>query len=239
MTEANQGEGSASPAVSDGANEPVDNSSSAGNQPDPNDGQTKAVPLDVHKKVLNDYHSLKSQVRDQSTRLEQALGTIESLKAQGMREKEDYKGLADSYKAKYEEAEGKVQRMRDGLFQSQRHQAVYPLLKRAGLRDEAEGLIDMYDWSGIEVDLTSSGRFDVQGVEPAIEAFKEKFSYAFERPKAPRVNGSTGGGGIPGDGELTPAKIVQIEDECRKKGDMTAYHAAVRRYQEQRASQGR
>lgn len=238
MTEANQS-GVSDHGIGSAGEKSGENSNGGASTPEPKEDPPKAVPLDVHKKVLTDFHALNSRVRDQSAQLEEALGTIESLKAQGLREKEDFKGLADTYKTKYEEAESKAQRLRDGLFKSQRHNAVFPALKKAGLRDEANGLIDMHDWSAIEVDLTSNGRFEVSGVEQAVDLFKEKFSYAFEKPKAPRVNGSTGGGGIPGDGELTPQKIIAIEEECKKKGDMTAYHAAVAKYQQQRATAGR
>lgn len=225
-------------AVSDGEGGQGSEAGS-GNQDGASNERPKAVPLDVHKQTLDQFHTLKSQFREQQDRLDEALGTVESLKTQGLREKEDYKALYERESTARQEAQEKLERQRTALFNSERHRAVFPELKKAGLRDDAENLVNLHDWAGVDVDLTSNGLFNVSGVDSAIETFKNSHPYAFEKPKAPRVNGSPGSGGVPSNGELTAQKVIEIENECRKSGNMQPYKEAVAKYKAQRAQPGR
>jgi hypothetical protein len=234
MTESNQASGTGDQSGgAENQQQQQEPSNSEGNQ-----SQDDSVNRKDHQRALDDMHKFKGQVREYQAKLDEAMNQIETMKSQGLKEKEDWKTLYESTKSKLDETNQAKERLRESVFSSERYKAIYPALKKAGLRDDAENLVDLHDWgSDLQIEVTSAGRFQVDGVDSAVDLFKAKYPYAFANPKAPRVNGATGSSaGLPPATELTPEKLIEIERQCRKKGDMKPYHEARLKYRQMKRS---
>lgn len=194
------------------------------------------VPKADHDRALKDLHRFKTQAREANDRISALEETIESLKAQGLKENNDYKALYEATKAKLDEATQKATSLKENVIYSERYRAVLPALQKAGLSPEASKLVEYADLSLLEVE-PRNGRFEVHGIDTFVEAFKIEHPYAF-RSKAPATVNS--GGATPpatrGTTDWTPAKLFAFEKECKAKGDMEPYRQAYKAYLAKRNS---
>lgn len=197
-------------------------------------GQSKSVSWDDHQRALADLHRFKGQSKALSAQLANIQSEFESLKGEVATKNKDFENLYASEKSKREAIESEKTKLLNNVLNSERHRAAYPALKKAGLRDDAENLLDIVPLDLIDVEATSSGRFTCSGIDDFVEDVKKKFPYAFQRPAAPVVNGASGTGSAgAGSGAWTPAKLVALENECRKKKDMEPYRKAVEEWRKQ------
>jgi len=190
-------------------------------------------PADHHRAVedMKKFKGLTKQLQDEINNLK---GALKKTQTATLQEKEDYKLLWEQANSELQEKEGKLSELKDSVFYNARHQAVLDGLRKAGLRPEAERILDHYDLSEIEVEVTNKGRFQVGSVSSLINRIKQEYSFAFESKKMPRVN-PKGGSSVLDEGEpLTAAKVAEIELQCKKKGDMKPYYDAVALFNKQR-----
>lgn len=187
-----------------------------------------------HQRALDDMHKFKERTKVQATELATLKSTVEELSGKILSSSKDFETLFNQEKGKREAAESEKERLKGSVIYSERHKSAYPALKKAGLRDDADNLMDLMDLEAIEVEATSNGRFICSGVESFVESAKAKFPYAFQGKKAPTVNGGTGNGEPPVPTKLDPTKLFEIERQCRLKGDMKPYHTAVAEWNKQR-----
>ncbi len=196
-------------------------------------GAPQVVSKADHDRALADLHRFKTAAKANEDKVKELSTAVEQLKTQSATQANDYKSLYEAEKAKREAAETSHTSLLNNLVQTERHRAAYPALKKAGLRDDAESLIEVMDLSAIEIEATTSGRMVAQGVETFAEAMKVKYPYAFQKPSGPNVNGGTGSG-APITGERwTPAKLDTLERDCKKKGDLAPHRAAVAEWKKQ------
>lgn len=196
----------------------------------------KTVDFADHKRALDDMHKFKSAARESKERADKLQGELDAAKASSEQEKGNYKSLWESEKTAREEEKRNSERLKASVVRSERFRAVFPELKKAGLRDDAQNLIDKMDFDEIEVEATSNGRFLCHGTDLVVEKMRKEYPYAFEQKKAPKVNSSGGSSGGAGDGkqEWTPAKLVELEGQCRRKGNMEPYKSAYAEYLKQK-----
>lgn len=197
----------------------------------PGDGgaSNKQVNYEDHKRAIDDLHKYKSKWRESSEKIDELTQQLENMKQTSLKEKEDYKSLYEQTVGQLDEERNRNKSLKDSVIYSEKYRAVYPQLKKMGFRDEAQNLLDMLDLKDLEVETTSEGRFLVSGVDQWAETFKAKYPYAFKQALGPTVN-SPGSSLPPKEDKLTPAKLFEIEKECRKKGDMAPYYDAFKKY---------
>ncbi len=216
--------GGAAPSVP-GGNEPTP----GGSNP-PDDRVAKAD----HERALNDMHKFKESARVAAADAAAAKARVEELNQKLSLQNKDYEGLFTQEKEKRVAVEKEKDELKKSVVYAERYRAAYPKLKAAGLRDDAENLIEVMDFNTIEIEATSNGRFICNGVEAFIEAQKVKFPYAFQNPNAPIVNGASGGGAPGTPQQWTAESLYQLEQQCKVKRDMAPYYAAVGEYKKQR-----
>lgn len=192
----------------------------------------KPIAKEDHQRALTDLKKYKSRWRETQSQLSDLQKEIETLKTAKLQGDNDYKTLYEGLKGKYDEQVNKNSQLKESLLYNEKFRAVFPELKKAGLRDDAQNLLEMQDLRDLEVEATSSGRFLVQDVQGWVDGFKQKYPYAFQPKKAPGVNSTGGQSQIDDTGKLTPQALFELERECKKKGDMAPYHAAYKRYLE-------
>ena len=197
--------------------------------PPPRDDKVARKDLDH---ALRDVQRYKEQGRQATAQLAEIRKEFDALKTKVAQDGNDYKQLYETEKERRNAAEMERDSLKANVGHVERYRAVFPELKKAGLLDAAENLLENADLSDIELEATTSGRFIAHGVKEFVEAFKAKHPYAFSVRRAPVVNGG-GNRGTPSTGKvLTPGELFKLEQECKKKGDMAPYEAAHERYQQ-------
>ena len=188
----------------------------------------KISPAD-HERALKDLQRYKQRARESTTRLANLERELQELKAGKDGKK------ADDLAAKLSEEQQRNKDLQTSIIESQKFRELVPALKKAGLTDGAENLIEMLDLEDLDHEVTSKGRVNIIGLESFVEDVKKRFPYAFASKKTPRVNGGGSGTGF-GDGKKKwdGESLFKLEKECRKKGEMTKYHAAVKEYLQQK-----
>ena len=105
---------------------------------------------------------------------------------------------------------------------------------KAGVLESALEDIDFLDWSGVQVETTSTGRLNVLGVDDAVKRIKTLKPHWFGKP-APKINGK-----VPEakgqDGIVTLEKLNKLRKEAMKSGDYSAYEPAFKAFQAQQAN---
>lgn len=197
----------------------------------PVDGKGPVAWAD-HERALNDMHRFKTEARAAAAKLAELSSTVEDLKKKALTESQDFKTLYETEREKRQAAETAKGELQGAVVMQERHRAAYPALKKAGLRDDAENLLDHLDLSDIEVEATTGGRFVTSGVESFVEKVAKKYPYAFAKTPPPNVNGSSGSG-LPAGQKWNPDKLFVLERDCKKKGDMAPYYAAHKEWIQQ------
>lgn len=177
--------------------------SDSDNQKTPDDS-TKVVPWNNHRRALDDMHKFKKR----NVELETKLGEIED---QRLREKEDYKSLAEKYKADAVKYKAEAEQTTSAFVDTQKFSEVKSIALANGLRAEAVNDLDLLKLDAVELETTSSGRFNVSGAKDFVENLKRDKPHWFVDNVPPKIN--PGGGGAPPDttGKITPSQLLQAE----------------------------
>jgi hypothetical protein len=189
---------------------------SAGGDGDP---ATKVVPLDVHKRTLDEVHATKGQLKTVADQLAAVQNELNSIKTKGAESSGDFKSLYDQKSQELEQLKTTHGDFKKSVFNNERLRSLEAELKSRGLKSGNESLVDFADLEKMPNEITSRGRILVHGVKEVANELEQKYSFAFEKPKPPNVNG---GGGNNGTGEntgeeLTATMMVELETKDPKR----------------------
>lgn len=201
------------------------------------DQAPKTVPLTEHKKALDDMHVAKTQVKELSDKLNTMQTELASIKTKKSEENGDFKALYEQTRSEKEALSKTHTDFKASVYNNERIRALETELKKRGLKEGAETVLDFADLEKLPYELTSRGRILVHGVEEQAAELEKKYDYAFSKQKAPPVNS---GGGAAGDAvedsQLTAAYMTELEVKDNKK-----YREILPRYlaaYKKRTSQG-
>lgn len=184
------------------------------------------IPKEKLDHALKDLHRFKDEAR----RLKEENETL--IKNQ-MKEKSDYKSLAEKFEKELVDEKEKNKRLVQGTVYDKKLSAVQASLRAKGLRKEAEIDVERLDLSDIEVETTSHGRINLIGVEEFVERQKQLRPHWFQS-SAPRINpGSPDVVNSSGD-RITTKMLSDLYDKGARNGDLTAYRSALQQYQKQK-----
>lgn len=171
--------------------------------------QTKTVSWDNHQRSLDDMHKFKKRTAE----LEQKLGNIESER---LKEKEDWKALAELEKNRADKAEADYKNTVSTIVNTQRLSEIKTVAIQSGLRKEAIADLELLDTSEVQVEATSSNRFLVHGATEYVERLKNQKPHWFAKDNPPNIN--SGGGGVPptNDGVITPTDVYAAEIKMKR-----------------------
>ncbi len=148
---------------------------------------------------------------------------LDAIKADKLKEKEDYKTLFEQSEASKKEIQEKHDGLKSKVVYNEKYKAVSAKLLESGLKKEAMKILDKESLDDVKVEFTSEGRINVLGADLFAEKFKKDFAFAFEQKKAPNVNGGGGGSGGGGGNEtsdddlLTAENMFKLERSDKKK----------------------
>jgi len=220
-----------------GATNQDDQTDPQNNENDQDDQQSKPIDPNDHRRAIDDMMKYKKQARSTGDRLKTLETENEKLKTQHLKSQNNYKGLYEETSQRLKEQTERNQALHTSIINHARRESVLPRLHEMGLRKDAHNLFQMSDLDVIDVETTSAG--NVIPVESSVQefcqTFKNQFSYAFDDKRKPVVNSSGGANVLNGKAHLTAQDVFKIERDCAKKGDMTPYHEAVKRFRQQDA----
>lgn len=180
-------------------------------------------------KVLNDMHKFKNAARDYEQRLEQK--DMDSL-----REKEDYKKLAETYESKYREADEQVKTLKSSFMDDRKYAAIREEAIKQGIRQEAIDDLDLQSFDSVMLETTSTGRMNVLGVDVAVKDLKARKPHWFGKA-TPVVNTSSPEVKFSSGGDITPQDILKAQAKAQKtksQSDLATYQQMVKKYQLQK-----
>jgi len=164
-------------------------------------------------RALDDLHKYKRQAKELQA-------SLESAQSNRLKEKEDYKSLFEQYEAKWKQELDGHAKTKAEVEYNQKYNAAFASLKKEGLIDEAEKLIDKDSLADLIVEHTDQGRYIIHGKDALVQRWKKELPFAFKSQTAPKING---GGSRKEDlstGEVTIDRVFQAEKEY-KAGKMS------------------
>lgn len=200
---------SVTPSVSDqtnsGSADPGEaNANNNANGTPPNDN-------DAERRLLSDLMKHKTKSRTLEGVVESLKQEIADMKKGNLKEKEDYKALYEAEVEAHKETKRRADGLKTNVSYSEKHRAAYPALKRAGLLDDAEKLISEAELDKLELEVTSSGRFNVIGIDTFVETFKNEYPFAFKTATTPTINSGANSTTLPPNTKITPQMVIAAE----------------------------
>lgn len=209
--------------------------SSGGDNQKQGDQAPKMVSWETYQRAMNDVSKFKGQARD----AQKKLGDKE---AETLREKEDFKGLAEREKARAEQAERERDEVKGWAHNSIKFDSVAQEAQKAGLSPNALEDLGLLDLEGVDVEVVKSpkgNRLQVSGAKEFVENLKKAKPHWFAQPKdasKPAIN-SGGGGAAPAGEKKVTEQDVLLAEKAWKRGKKTRdeYLAVLKTYDEQKA----
>jgi hypothetical protein len=170
--------------------------------------QPKTVSWENHQSAMTDLHKFKKLSAD----LQAKIGDLESQK---LREKEDFKALAEKAEADAKKWKADYEKLNGYLVNTQKLQEVTKHAVASGIRPEAMKDLELIpDFKGVDLDITAKGHFVVSGAKDFVEALKNERPHWFSKVEPPRVNGAGGGTSVTGK-SLTPQDVLKAERDYK------------------------
>ena len=194
------------------------------------------VPKKAYDEVSSDLHKQKAVAKELTERLR-------SIEMAALKEKEDWKSVAElkdqrltEAEAKVLEAESKVQKIQDGLIVRSKFDAIKAEAIKLGIHESAIEDLRFLDWSEINVvptsDIQGVKGIGVTGVEKAMQRVKTQKPYLFKAPGAPNVNVNTPG--VVDGADISFSTIYEAEKEAKKSGNYGKYRELLTKFQAQK-----
>lgn len=184
----------------------------------------KFVPLDVHKKTLDELHTGRAKLQD----LEAKMNATEEER---LKEKDNFKQLWERDKAELDKERGLRKKQEETIVRAQKFSALERDARAMGLRDEASEDLELLDLSSIQLETTDRGRYVVHGTKEYLEELKTKRPHWFKNTKPPTVNSGGGSSKPDGNGAVNASDVNAAERAWRSgKSTKEAYEATFQKY---------
>ena len=179
--------------------------------------QEQFVPKSVFEQVKNDMHKYKEKLR-----------TIEE---QSLREKEDWKTLAERREQERLEALEQASKIKESFVNEKKFSAIERAALKAGILPQALSDLPMLNFEGVVVDQGEDGRVKVQGAETFIQNLKQIKPHWFGSGPV-KVNSSLPE--VASEKAVTESDLIKLSLEASKTGDYSKYKAAQQRFMQKK-----
>lgn len=190
----------------------------------------RVIKPEDHERALADLNKFKKAAKEAADKLAER-------ERKELEQQSEWKKLYEQEKAAREAAEGKATKLSESVVNEKKYTAVKTAALAAGLRPEAVDDLDMIEFEDVVVESTSTGRFNVHGVENQVKKLQAAKPHWFGGKTAPKINGANPRTVEGGDGdEVTVDMVRKAAAEAKKTKDPTKYNELITRY---RAKHGR
>lgn len=199
---------------------------------DPQDPPADTVSREAYENVKADLHKYK----ERSRQLEQDL---EKKKMDVLKEKEDWKSIAEQHEQNAKELEQKYSGLQSALVQREINAALSREAQKQGINPNSLSDLELLDFAEVSVDTTSTGKIIVSGADKAIAGLKLKRPHWFTK-QVPSINPHTPDLNKPITGKITVADLNAAEAKYKKsksESDKIAYYDVIKKYKSQQAGQ--
>lgn len=159
----------------------------------------------------------------------------EEMKLNGMKSKDDWKGVADAEKKRADEAVAENDRIKKALIDDKKYAALTAEAVKQGINPVSIPDLELLDFAEVVAE-SSNGRVVVSGVEAAITALKAKRPNWFSGV-VPNVNSSTPQGTVNSpNGNVTLADVKAAETkyyQTKSDSDKKTYEEIIKRFKAQ------
>jgi hypothetical protein len=194
----------------------------------------ETVSKSDHQRALDDMIKYKKAASENEKVAADLKARLEALEKSKSESTGDFKTLYEQEKSARGELQGKYEGLKTSMVVTEKHKAASAALLKAGMSPEAMKILDREQFNEIEIEHTSQGRMITHGVDLYVDKFKKEYPFAFPAGKPPTLN--NGGGTLPvtDTEEMTPARLFEIEQECKKTKNMKPYYEAVEKFKKSR-----
>lgn len=194
------------------------------NQTDQNQDQDtrsegREVNMEAYERAKSDMHKYKREASEFKNQLEQLQSKLNEMETKGLENKQEYKTLYEQEKQRRSEIETSFSQFKTGVITDKKRDAVEKFAIKAGLRDTSD--LDGFDFDGVELETTSSGKFNVNGADTWVENLKAHKPHWFKDNKPADINNNFGNSGEPNKPKVLGARELL---DLQKK-DPDAYRA--------------
>lgn len=172
-------------------------------------------------RVMRDMHRYKQQVREYERKLAEAQKRIESVETEKLKEKEDYKTLAEKRAERIAQLEGEYSSLEGMIYKNAKLNAVRSEAVKMGLRPEAADDLDLLDLSSVVVERTDRGRIAVDGHKDFVNELRRLKPHWFRGVVDPNINTQ---GGTKVDAAESPISASDV-NAAEKKWRMSKKEA--------------
>lgn len=179
--------------------------------------QYDAAFVDGLKKQADEY---KKKVREYETKMKSQTETE-------LKQKEEWQKFAQLKEQEAGEYRTKYEALQQNLVVEKKYNALKNEAVKLGLRQEAISDLELVDLSDIQIESTSTGKYNVLGAEKYAERLKAVRPHWFG---GQTVNVNTSSVRVQGSESVDPKAILKAESEGRKSGDMSEYKRLISLY---------
>ena len=178
--------------------------------------EEKPIDLKAYEQTKNDMFKFKREAQEKEAKLAEMQAKLEELEKKGLEGSQQYKQLYENEANKRKELEGKYSELSTSLVKREKFSAVEQAAIKAGIRDLSD--IDGFDFEGVEIETTNTGRYRVIGAEDWIEGLKKNKPHWFKDASVANINNSTGNFDNKAPKKLSATEILELQ-----KKDPEAY----------------
>lgn len=159
----------------------------------------------------------------------------EAEKLKTMKEQNQWKEIAEAKEREAAEHKTQAEKIQNSFLGERKFNALKDAASKLGLRPEAVSDLEMLDLDPITIETTNTGKINVLGADKFAERLKTLKPHWFGAKTVSGVNGATSQV-LDSNAPITAKDIIAAEMAGRKSGDMSAYHATFKKFQQQRSS---
>lgn len=169
-----------------------------------------------------------SQFEKENRELKQ---TFKKQEDEKMRSNQEWQKLSEMKEKEALEWREKHDSLATNLVAREKYSALRNEVTKLGLREEAIQDLDLVDLSEINIETTSTGRYNILGADKYAQKLKSLRPHWFSN-STPNV--TTTAQRIDPMTKVTADMIIQAEKEGKKSGDMSRYRELTEKYRKQR-----
>lgn len=182
------------------------------------------------------YDRVKKDMHDFKQKTAQLQKTIDDMRVQGHKAKEDYKSLAEHHESRARELETELTGLKSGLVNLKKNEALTAEAVKQGINPASIPDLELLDFDELTVETTSTGKILVSGADRAVHKLKVIRPHWFSK-HVPSVNPATPNLGTPtNNGQVTLAELNAAESNWKKTKsdtDKKAYYDLIQKFKAQ------